>query len=382
MAGAAGAGAETGGGSGQVGGFSFPTTVALTTPQLLLGGQAWHKLTLSAEKQLGATVVSAKSDEVDGSLRVADRGPWRADINYLYYNPQFAETKNAAGTPPSAESFLPRLAFADAALQVVLGAGAELRQGRGGSEQSRDTLTLDHGLIDTGKGRMSASGLWKQNAQEERSSLKGKLLGGKIDETAAFFGITIPLKGAPYDVDFDLYWHGAPWQPQVNTLSGALQVKMGKGIDSMGGGRAGQLLRLVSFDALLRKLQFDFSDTFGKGFYFDSIRSTAWLKDGIMHTDNLLIDGLAADIAMSGQIDLARRRIDMEAVVAPAISATVGVATAFVVNPIVGAAVFAASQVLGPLWSKISLIRYHISGDLDQPKINEVLRKAKEDKAS
>lgn len=85
---------------------------------------------------------------------------------------------------------------------------------------------------------------------------------------------------------------------------------------------------------------------------------------------------------MNGHIDLARRRIDMEAVVAPAISATVGVATAFVVNPIVGAAVFAASQVLGPLWSKISLIRYHIGGDLDQPKINEVLRKAKEDKAS
>ncbi|HBK4605223.1 AsmA2 domain-containing protein YhdP [Serratia marcescens] len=376
---------KQGGGSGQVGGFSFPTTVALTTPQLLLGGQAWHKLTLSAEKQLGGTLVSAKSDEVDGSLRVADRGPWRADINYLYYNPQFAETKNAAGAPsPSTE----KVSFRDwPSLMLRCKSCWVLGQNLGKVEADLtnrgDTLTLDHGLVDTGKGRMSATGLWKQNAQEERSSLKGKLLGGKIDETAAFFGITIPLKGAPYDVDFDLYWHGAPWQPQVNTLSGALQVKMGKGeIDSMGGGRAGQLLRLVSFDALLRKLQFDFSDTFGKGFYFDSIRSTAWLKDGIMHTDNLLIDGLAADIAMSGQIDLARRRIDMEAVVAPAISATVGVATAFVVNPIVGAAVFAASQVLGPLWSKISLIRYHIGGDLDQPKINEVLRKAKEDKAS
>ncbi|MNZ90620.1 hypothetical protein D3C78_1095870 [compost metagenome] len=238
-------------------------------------------------------------------------------------------------------------------------------------------------MVDTGKGRMTASGLWKQNAQEERSSLKGKLLGGKIDETAAFFGITTPLKGAPYDIDFDLYWRGTPWKPQMSTLSGAMKVNMGKGeIDSMGGGRAGQLLRLVSVDSLLRKLQFDFSDTFGKGFYFDSIRSTAWLKDGIMHTDNLLVDGLAADIAMNGQVDLARRRIDMEAVVAPAISTTVGVATAFVINPIVGAAVFAASQVLGPLWSKISLIRYHISGDLDQPKVNEVLRKPKEDKAS
>ncbi len=136
----------------------------------------------------------------------------------------------------------------------------------------------------------------------------------------------------------------------MDTLSSTLQVKIGKGeIDSIGGGRARQLLRLVSFDALLRKLQFYFSDTFGKGFYFHSIRSTTSLKDGIMHTDNLLVEGLVADITMSGQIDLSRNRIDMEAVLAPAVSATVGVATAFVVNPIVGAAVFAASQVLGPL---------------------------------
>lgn len=53
-----------------------------------------------------------------------------------------------------------------------------------------------------------------------------------------------------------------------------------------------QLLRLLSFDALLRKLRFDFSDTFNEGFYFDSIRSTAWIKDGVMHTDDTLVDGL------------------------------------------------------------------------------------------
>ncbi|ANJ93939.1 AsmA2 domain-containing protein YhdP [Serratia plymuthica] len=378
---------KQGGGSGQVGGFNFPTTVALKTPQLMLGGQAWHKLQLTAEKQLGGTLVSAKGDEVDGNLRIADRGPWRADINYLYYNPQFSADKSApAATNPLAVA--DKVSFSDwPSLMLRCKSCWVMGQNLGKVEadlaNQGDTLTLEHGLIDTGKGRMTASGLWKQNAQEERSSLKGKLLGGKIDETAAFFGITTPLKGAPYDVDFDLYWRGQPWKPQVETLSGALTIKMGKGeIDSMGGGRAGQLLRLVSFDALLRKLQFDFSDTFGKGFYFDSIRSTAWMKDGIMHTDNLLVDGLAADIAMNGQIDLARRQIDMEAVVAPEISATVGVATAFVINPIVGAAVFAASKVLAPLWNKISLIRYHISGDLDQPKINEVLRKPKENKAS
>ncbi|MEX0634205.1 hypothetical protein M8494_28730 [Serratia ureilytica] len=144
---------KQGGGSGQVGGFSFPTTVALTTPQLLLGGQAWHKLTLSAEKQLGATVVSAKSDEVDGSLRVADRGPWRADINYLYYNPQFAETKSAAGSPPPP----PEKGFRDwPSLMLRCKSCWVLGQNLGKVEADLsnrgDTLTLDHGLVDTGKG--------------------------------------------------------------------------------------------------------------------------------------------------------------------------------------------------------------------------------------
>lgn len=100
-------------------------------------------------------------------------------------------------------------------------------------------------------------------------------------------------------------------------------------------------------DALLRKLRFDFSDTFSEGFYFDSINSTAWIKDGVLHTDDTLVDGLEADIAMKGSVDLVRRQLDLQAVVAPEISATVGVAAAFAVNPIVGAAVFAASKVLG-----------------------------------
>ena len=89
----------------------------------------------------------------------------------------------------------------------------------------------------------------------------------------------------------------------------------------------------------------------------------------------------AVDVAMSGSVDLVQRRIDMQAVIAPELSATVGVATAFAVNPVVGAAVFAASKVLAPLWNKISLIRYNISGGLDSPTIHEVLRQPKKEKA-
>ena len=40
-----------------------------------------------------------------------------------------------------------------------------------------------------------------------------------------------------------------------------------------------------------------------------------------------------------------------------------------------------SSKVLGPLWSKVSILRYHISGPLDDPQINEVLRQPRKEKA-
>jgi uncharacterized protein YhdP len=218
------------------------------------------------------------------------------------------------------------------------------------------------------------------NPGEQRTSLKGDIKGNKLDAAANFFGISTPLRGSSFDVDYDLHWRDAPWKPDEASLNGILKTRFGKGeIADVSTGRAGQILRLLSFDALLRKLRFDFSDTFSEGFYYDSIRSTAWIKDGVLHTDDTLVDGLEADIAMKGSVNLVRRELDMEAVVAPEISASVGVAAAFVVNPIVGAAVFAASKVLGPLWSKVSILRYRITGPVDKPQINEVLRQPRKD---
>ncbi|VUC73581.1 Uncharacterized protein involved in outer membrane biogenesis [Salmonella sp. NCTC 11881] len=227
---------------------------------------------------------------------------------------------------------------------------------------------------------MKANGEWVNAPGNERTSLKGSLHGSNLDTAAGFFGISTPIQNASFNVDYDLHWRNPPWQPDEATLNGILRTRLGKGeFTDLSSGHAGQLLRLLSFDALLRKLRFDFRDTFSEGFYFDSIHSTAWIKDGVLHTDDTLVDGLEADIAMKGSVDLVRRRLDMEAVVAPEISATVGVAAAFAVNPIVGAAVFAASKVLGPLWSKVSILRYRITGPVDAPQINEVLRQPRKE---
>ncbi|MCN5638770.1 AsmA2 domain-containing protein YhdP [Escherichia coli] len=368
------------------GAASFPQHITLRTPMLSLGNQQWNNLSIVSQPTANGTEVEAQGREINATLAMRNNAPWLANIKYLYYNPSVAKT-HGDSTNSSPFPTTERISFRgwpDAQIRCAECWFWGQKFGRIDSDItiSGNTLTLTNGLIDTGFSRLTADGEWVNNPGNERTSLKGKLRGQKIDAAAEFFGVTTPIRQSSFNVDYDLHWRKAPWQPDEATLNGIIHTQLGKGeITEINTGHAGQLLRLLSVDALMRKLRFDFRDTFGEGFYFDSIRSTAWIKDGVMHTDDTLVDGLEADIAMKGSVNLVRRDLNMEAVVAPEISATVGVAAAFAVNPIVGAAVFAASKVLGPLWSKVSILRYHISGPLDDPQINEVLRQPRKEKA-
>ncbi|WP_312952941.1 AsmA2 domain-containing protein YhdP [Superficieibacter sp.] len=362
----------------------FPQSITLRTPTLALGGQQWNNLSLISRPITGGTQVEAQGREINATLTMHDNAPWLAAIRYLYFNPG---TKSAtAGSGPASPFGGNKISFngwPDVQLRCAECWFWGQKYGRidGDFTIKGNTLTLANGLVDTGFGRLTADGEWVNGAGSERTSLKGKIRGEKIDTALGFFGVATPIRDSSFSLDYDLHWRDAPWQPDVASLNGILHTRLGKGeFTDISTGHAGQLLRLVSVDALLRKLRFDFSDTFNEGFWFDSIRGSAWIKDGTLHTDDTLVDGLEADIAMKGSVNLVRRELDMEAVVAPEISATVGVAAAFAVNPIVGAAVFAASKVLAPIWNKVSILRYRITGPIDKPLINEVLRQPREGK--
>ncbi|XTZ38848.1 AsmA2 domain-containing protein YhdP [Salmonella enterica] len=367
---------------------TFPQRVTLRTPALTLGGQQWNNLSIVSQPQPSGTTIEAQGREINGTLTLRDNAPWQAAIRYLYYNPASNQPSDNDISSPSAllrgKTRIDFTGWPDLQLRCAECWFAGQKYGRinGDFTVQGDTLKLADGLVDNGFARLTADGEWVNRPGDERTSIKGMLRGEKIDAAAGFFGVSSPVRGSPFDINYDLHWRSPPWQPQEESLNGILRTHFGKGqITDISTGHAGQLLRLFSIDSLLRKLRFDFSDTFSsEGFWFDSIRSTAWIKDGILHSDDTLVDGLEADIAMKGSVNLVRRELDVEAVVAPEISATVGVAAAFAVNPIVGAAVFAASKVLGPLWNKVSILRYRITGPVDQPQVNEVLRQPRTDK--
>ncbi|WYW99601.1 AsmA2 domain-containing protein YhdP [Proteus vulgaris] len=369
---------------------SFPDNVHVSLPDLNFAGQKWNNPQTEIMRVSDGVKLAFSGSELRGDVFIPETSaPWQVNINYLYFNGastsqeekplKMANTSDVNALKFSVKN-IPSIDFECRECWVN---GLLLGRIEGSLKQNQGALFLTDGKLENSSGELSVNGVWSEdNAGNNTTKLIGKLKAEEIDEMAAYFGFIIPIIQSPLSADFSLQWRDTPWNFTIANLNGDIKSVLGKGrIEKVDVGQAGKLLRLVSFDALLRKLQFDFRDTFSEHFEYDSIKSEITINQGIMNAESVRVDGVIADIAISGKVDLLERKMDLQVVVTPEISATVGVATAFAINPIAGAAVFAASKVLGPLWSKISVIRYHVTGTMEQPKIDEVLRQLKENQA-
>lgn len=355
----------------------LPDNLRLRVPQLTFAGQAWHNIDaafmsgVATEKK-----IRLSSRELRGELTLASAAPWSLNLDYLYYNPLWQRDPLSA-EPPTTRQFTsfpqsspwPTLKLICRECWFVgqkvgqIAAELKVRQGE---------VELARGLVDSGNAKLAVTGVWTNRADAQRTALKGTLEGHNVEETANWFGLHSSIRGSPFKLRYDLRWRAEPWRVDLATLGGDATLFLGKGeIVTLSTGRTGQLLRLISFDALLRKLRLDFSDTFAQGFWFDTIKSSAKIKNGVLSTHDLLINSLEANIEMRGKVDLVRRQIDMRATVAPELSAPVGVAAAFAINPFAGAAIFTLSRIFSPIWNKIALLRYHVSGSLDKPQVDK-----------
>src|SRR5690606_7541496 len=94
-------------------------------------------------------------------------------------------------------------------------------------------------------------------------------------------------------VEFNLDWASPPSALALNTLSGDASLNMGKGriveVNQSSNAKMdlGRLLNLFSLQSIPRRLSFDFSDVFQKGYSFDSLRGDFTFKRGNAITNNM-----------------------------------------------------------------------------------------------
>ena len=222
--------------------------------------------------------------------------------------------------------------------------------------------------------KVAASGDWTRIGGQTRSrfalDFDARSLGGMLD-ALGFVGM---VEDGPVKARMVGDWPGSPGSFRLDRFDGDLRLDVGEGrlLDVEPG--TGRFLGLVSIAEIPRRLSLDFSDFFARGFAFNALRGDFAFDGGAATTENLRIDGPAAEINVSGTTALSAREYDQRVEVLPKAGGVLPALGAFTGGP-AGAALGAMAQAVfqSPLKQATRTV-YTVQGPWAEPVVDVVER--------
>ncbi len=217
---------------------------------------------------------------------------------------------------------------------------------------------------------LSGTGLWKQG-EVSRTSLNFKLEVSDVGKFLERLGYPEHLKGGRARLEGPISWGGDPLTVDYATLNGNLQMQAedGQFLEIEPG--IGKLVSLLSLQMLPRRIALDFRDVFSKGFQFDRITSAMGIERGVMAVKEFHMRGPAADVNMTGQIDLSFETQQLNVKVIPQLGDSASTVVGLV-NPVVGVATLIAGRILKNPLGKMFAFDYNITGTWSDPKVEKL----------
>jgi uncharacterized protein YhdP len=152
------------------------------------------------------------------------------------------------------------------------------------------------------------------------------------------------------------------------SLTGNVSLKVGKGQFLKVDPGAAKLLGILSLQSLLT---FDLRDLFSGGFAFDTISSSAQVAKGVLTTRDFDMQGAAARVGITGDIDLARETQKLRLRVMPALGdgATAAATLLLNINPVTALGALIAQRILKDPLGQIFAFEYSVTGNWSEPKV-------------
>jgi uncharacterized protein YhdP len=222
---------------------------------------------------------------------------------------------------------------------------------------------------------LDASGEWVRNGKGSRSNMHIEFTAASLGQMLDTLGYADMVEGGKTHAVLSGGWPGSPGDFALATMDGTLKAEVGEGrlLDVDPGG-SGRILGLLSLAEIPRRLTLDFSDFFKKGFAFNTVKGDFNFASGVARTDNLHIDGPAAEIRVSGSTQMRDKLYDQRVEVLPKAGGVLP-ALGFLVGGPAGAAVGAVAQgVFNKPLKQSTRVVYHVSGPWDKPVV-KVLEK-------
>ncbi len=216
---------------------------------------------------------------------------------------------------------------------------------------------------------LSGRGVWR-TGDASRTSLNFILEVNNVGQFLSRIGYPDHVKGARGRLSGNVAWGGDPVTLDYATLSGDLQMQVedGQFLEIEPG--IGKLVSLMSLQMLPRRIALDFRDVFSKGFQFDRIASSLGIERGVMAMKDFRMRGPAAEVTMSGRVDLSLETQSLQVRVVPSVGGVASTAVGLV-NPVAGVATMIAQKVLKDPLGQIAASEYAITGTWSDPKVEK-----------
>lgn len=230
----------------------------------------------------------------------------------------------------------------------------------------------------------TASGDWRRTDDGDNTQLNLQLNSDDLANLLVDLGYQPAISARRVSVDGNFSWPDAPLNFSRRQLHGQMHVDVGSGqLKDVEPGAAGRIFGLLSFTAIPRRLSLDFSDLFGSGFGFSSIKGRFDFANGLATTNDLQMRGDSALVTVVGPVDLVERSYNQTVQITPRVASTLPLAGAVAGGPVglgVGTAIFLVDKIADSLFDReiIDIInyRYQLTGPWDEPEMK--LRKADE----
>jgi uncharacterized protein (TIGR02099 family) len=372
----------------------LPTSVALRTGELLLGGRKFNQLTLGATRDGLAWRGNVDATELSGYVEYRQSSGAAPGRVYA----RLSHLTIGQSAQQDVESLLDQQPATIPALDVVV-QDMELRGkklGRvdiqavnlgGAGREGAHEWRLNRFNISTPEATLTASGNWAAvNAQapaagpapareRRRTALNFQLDvadSGDLLKRLGMPGVIAKGKGL---VGGQVSWLGSPFTPDYASMGGGFNVNMESGQFLKADPGIAKLLGVLSLQSLPRRLVLDFRDVFSDGFAFDFVRGDVAIEHGLARTSNLQMKGVNAAVLMEGQADIAQETQNLKVVVIPEINVASASVLYAAINPLIGLTTFLANVILRRPLIDANTQEFLIDGTWLDPHVTRVERK-------
>ena len=351
--------------------------VDVQADQLIFIDRAFADSNLQLQRGNAMTQITLKGKGIDGSVDIPNeisRGV-QGRFTRMHLPSESADPAGATAPAPATvdvedPAALPPLRFNIADLRI---GQAQLGKAELVTSPIATGMRIDKFQTSAKNLSLNAAGEWVRSGSGTRSNLRLDFTANSLGQMLDALGYADMVEDGKTKATLTGSWPGSPGAFSLATMSGSLKAEVGEGrlLDVEPGG-SGRILGLISLAEIPRRLSLDFSDFFKKGFAFNNASGDFTFSDGRARTENLRIDGPAAEIRVSGSTGLRDQVYDQRVEVLPKAGGILPAIGLLAGGP-AGAAVGAMAQaVLQRPLKQTTRVVYRVTGPWAKPVVKVI----------